>query len=156
MNSVRLFTLDGAQKQDIAVDRWFASDPSELRSTARRWFQEMRSSGPDVLELLHDGHPTTCVDNLAWGYVNAFAAHVNVGFYFGAVLRDPAQLLEGSGKYMRHVKVRAGTYDREAELQQLIRDAYADISIRLSSRKAGATQLHEVRPNTSPERTRER
>lgn len=114
----------------------------------------MRSSGPDVLELLHDGHPTACVDNLAWGYVNAFTAHLNVGFYFGAVLRDPSRLLEGSGKYMRHARVRAGTYDREAELQQLVRDAYADITIRLSSRKAGALQLHQVRPNTSLERTR--
>jgi len=115
----------------------------------------MRSCGSNVLELLHDGHPTTCLDDLAWGYVNAFAAHVSVGFYFGAALHDPARLLEGSGKYMRHVKVRAGTYDREAELQQLVRDAYTDIAIRLSSRKAGARQLNKVRPNKSRGRTRE-
>lgn len=133
MNSVRLFTLDGARKKDLAVERWFDDDPSDRRAIARKWFQEMRAAGPDVLELLHDRHPTVCVGNLAWGYVNAFADHVNVGFYFGAVLRDSSRLLEGSGKYMRHVKVRAGTYPHEAELRQLIRDAYADATIRLAS-----------------------
>ena len=134
MNSVRLFILDGAQKQDPAVERWFASPPADLRSTARQWFQEIRSSGPDVLELLHDGHPTACVGNLALGYVNAFADHVNVGFFFGAALRDPSRLLEGTGRYMRHVKVRPGSFVRETELQRLVRDAYADIKIRLAVR----------------------
>lgn len=136
MNAVRLFTLDGAKKQDIAVEQWFSGHPSDLRSTARNWFQEMRACGPDVLELLHDGHPTACLGNLAWGYVNTYADHVNVGFYFGGVLVDPSGLLEGSGKFMRHVKVRASTFVRHAELQQLVRDAYSDISIRLSSRTA--------------------
>jgi hypothetical protein len=134
MNSVRLFILDGAQKQDPAVERWFASPPADLRSTARKWFHEIRSSGPDVLELLHDGHPTACVGNLALGYVNAFADHVNVGFFFGAVLRDPSRLLEGTGRYMRHVKVLPGSFARETELQRLVRDAYADITIRLAVR----------------------
>jgi hypothetical protein len=156
MNPVRLFTLDGAQKQDLAVERWFASHPLDLRSIARKWFQEMRACGPDVLELLHDGHPTACLGNLAWGYVNTFADHVNVGFYFGAVLGDPSGLLEGSGKFMRHVKVRPGTFVRHAELQQLVRDAYADTTARLSSRAACTAEPLEVRPNTSQERTRER
>ena len=73
MNSVRFFTLDGAQKQDPAVEEWFAAPPAELRSIARRWFLEMRSTGQDVFELLHDGHPTACVENLALGYVNALS-----------------------------------------------------------------------------------
>jgi hypothetical protein len=93
LNSVRFFTLGGAQKQDPAVDLWFAAPPVELRSIARRWFLEMRSTGPDVFELLHDGHPTACVEDLALGYVNAFTAHVNVGFFFGANLGDPSKLL---------------------------------------------------------------
>jgi hypothetical protein len=81
MNSGRLFTLYGAQKQDPAVEQWFATSPPELSSIARRWFLEMRSAGLDVFELLHDGHPTACVEDLALGYVNAFTAHVNVGFF---------------------------------------------------------------------------
>ena len=113
-----------------------SAPPTELRSMARVWFQEMRAAGPDVFELLHDGHPTTCVANLAFGYVNAFAAHVNVGFFFGAVLTDPAGLLEGTGRFMRHVKVQPDTFVHDAALRALIVDAYADIKIRLADRAA--------------------
>jgi len=73
-----------------------------------------------VRELLHDGHPTACVDNLAFGYVNAFKDHVNVGFFLGARLHDPAGLLEGSGRFMRHVKIRPGAVLDEAALRGLI------------------------------------
>lgn len=136
MNVVRLFTLDGARAHDAAVAQWFASLPDDLRSLAKRWFEEFRSSGPNVLELLHDGHPTACVDDLALGYVNAFADHVNVGFYFGAVLPDPLRLLEGSGRYMRHVKLRPRVFVHEFALRQLIHDAYVDMTSRLALRQA--------------------
>jgi hypothetical protein len=133
MNSVRLFTLEGARRQDPAVEEWFAAPPAELHLIAQHWFLEMRSAGPDVFELLHDGHPTACVENLALGYVNAFTAHVNVGFFSGASLRDPSRLLEGTGRFMRHVKVRPGHLAHEAALRQLIVDAYADIKARLTT-----------------------
>ena len=136
MSSVRFFTLDGAQNHDTAVERWFSAPPTELRSMARVWFQAMRSAGPDVLELLHDGHPTTCVGNLAFGYVNAFADHINVGFFFGAVLPDPAGLLEGTGRFMRHVKIRPGAFVHDVALRAIIIDAYADIKGRLADRAA--------------------
>jgi len=91
----------------------------------------MRQSGPDVVDLLHDGHPTACVGELAFGYVNAFTRHVNVGFFLGTSLADPAGLLEGSGRFMRHVKVDPrGTVD-EAALRCLVRTAYADMKSRL-------------------------
>lgn len=134
MNSVRLFTLEGACRRDPAVEAWFAAPPAELHLIARQWFLAMRSAGPDVFELLHDGHPTACVGNLALGYVNAFTDHVNVGFFFGARLRDPAELLEGTGRFMRHVKVRPGLFAHEAALRELMADAYVDIKARLPVR----------------------
>jgi hypothetical protein len=93
----------------------------------------MRACGADVRELLHDGHPTACVDDAAFGYVNAFRAHVNVGFFHGAVLADPAGLLEGTGKRMRHVKLRRGEHVDAAALSGLIAAAYRDIRVRLGS-----------------------
>ena len=140
MNSVRQFTLEGALQHDPAVARWFAAPPVQLRSIAQSWFQTMRAAGPDVVELLHDGYPTACVGDLALGYVNAFAEHVNVGFFFGSVLRDPSRLLEGSGRFMRHVKVRPNAFSHEAELRELLVHAYADLKSRLPSnepRRAG-------------------
>lgn len=134
MTTIRLFTLEGAQRCDPAVERWFTSSPPELRSIARQWFEEMRSCGPDVVELLHDGHPTACVGNLAFGYVNAFRTHVNVGFFLGASLTDPVRLLEGTGRFMRHVKVDPNVPLDEDALRSLIRAAYSDMKTRLTVR----------------------
>jgi hypothetical protein len=126
-NPVRLFPLDGAQPRHAAVEAWFEAPPDPLRALARRWFDAMRACGPDVAELLHDGHPTACVGGVAFGYVNAFRDHVNVGFFMGSSLPDPAGLLEGTGRFMRHVKVRPGEAKDEAPLRELIAVAYRDI-----------------------------
>lgn len=98
---------------------------------ARRWFEAMRGCGDDVRELLHDGHPTACVGDAAFGYVNAFRDHVNVGFFCGAALADPDGLLEGTGKFMRHVKLKSGKSANSAALLELIEAAYMDVKIRL-------------------------
>ena len=91
----------------------------------------MRGCGADVRELLNDGHPTACVGDAAFGYVDAFSAHVNVGFFFGAALGDPAGLLEGAGKRMRHVKLRWAQPVNADALSELIVAAYRDIRLRL-------------------------
>jgi hypothetical protein len=98
----------------------------------------MRSCGDDVRELLHDGHPTVCVNDAAFAYVNAFRAHVNVGFFRGAELADPEGLLEGTGRFMRHVKLRPGEDVNASALAGLIRNAYADIKRRLEAGTDGA------------------
>jgi len=110
----------------------------ELGAIANRWFHVMRDCGGDVRELLHDGHPTACVDDAAFGYVNAFRAHVNVGFFRGAELPDPRGLLEGTGRFMRHVKLRPGRDVDAGGLRDLIHAAYADIRRRLKAETDGA------------------
>jgi len=110
----------------------------ELGAIAGHWFEVMRACGNDVRELLHDGHPTACVTDAAFAYVNVFKAHVNVGFFRGAELADPNRLLEGTGKYMRHVKLRPdGDIDATA-LVKLIECAYADMKRRNKDLSAGA------------------
>lgn len=105
--------------------------PGELGAIARRWFEVMRACGNDVRELLHDGHPTACVGDAAFAYVNAFRAHVNVGFFRGAELADPKGLLEGTGRFMRHVKLHPGSDVDVAALMKLIQTAYVDMKGRL-------------------------
>ncbi|HVV69981.1 MAG TPA: DUF1801 domain-containing protein [Verrucomicrobiae bacterium] len=99
----------------------------DLGRVARRWFEVMRACGDDVCELLHDGHPIACVKDGAFAYTNAFKAHVNVGFFRGTDLADPSRLLEGSGKFMRHVKLRPGQAVDEAALEALIHAAYSQM-----------------------------
>jgi hypothetical protein len=91
----------------------------------------MRKCGDEVRELLHDGCPVACLGDVPFGYVNVFTSHVNVGFFHGAALPDPARLLQGTGKYMRHVKLRPGTSINAAELTGLIDAAYADMKARV-------------------------
>src|SRR3982751_4662228 len=98
----RLLRFPTAVKHDQTIDGWFDSQSNELGAIARRWFEVMRECGNDVRELLHDGHPTACLGDAAFGYVNAFTTHVNVGFFKGAEIDDPSGLLEGDGKFMRH------------------------------------------------------
>jgi hypothetical protein len=123
----RLFLLPGAVQRDPAVDDWMHEHAGVLGTLAQQWFEIMRGCGDDVCELLHDGHPTACVGDAAFAYVNAFKAHVNVGFFLGAELADPGRLLEGNGKFMRHVKLRPGHAVDEAALSGLIRAAYVDM-----------------------------
>jgi len=125
-----LFEFPDAVKRAPAVEAWFNTRPGELGAIARWWFDVMRACGDDVRELLHDFHPTACVGEAAFGYVNAFTSHVNVGFFQGTELPDPKGLLEGTGKFMRHVKIRAERQVNEEALTTLIKEAYFDIKRR--------------------------
>jgi hypothetical protein len=129
----QLLRFPGSVRRDPAVEAWMKEHSGDLGAIARYWFQVMRDCGDDVRELLHDGHPTACIADAAFAYVNAFRAHVNVGFFRGAELPDPNGLLEGTGKFMRHVKLRPqGDVDTTA-LLKLINTAYTDMKGRLGA-----------------------
>jgi hypothetical protein len=128
-----LLRFDGAVEHDPAIDAWLDGRDPVLGAIARDWFQRMREAGDDVTELMHDGCPTACVEDAPFAYVNVFKAHVNVGFFRGAELDDPAGLLEGNGRYMRHVKLRPGAEPGGRALQRLIELAHADIAWRLQA-----------------------
>jgi hypothetical protein len=123
--------LDGAVKRDPSIERWLDAQGPELAVLATRWFDHMRQCGDDVRELMHDGCPVACVQDAPFGYVNVFKSHVNVGFFHGAELEDPAGLLQGTGRRMRHVKLTPGGTLDSAALSALIHTAYADIKARL-------------------------
>lgn len=127
----QLLRFPGSVKRDPAIAAWMKEHSGELGATAQYWFEVMRDCGDDIRELLHDGHPTACIGDAAFAYVNAFRAHVNVGFFRGAELPDPLGLLEGTGKFMRHVKLRPGGDVDTTALVELINAAYADMKRRL-------------------------
>lgn len=123
--------FNGAVERDPAIDVWMKQHAGELGAIAQHWFEAMRNCGDEVRELLHDGCPVACLGDAPFAYVNVFTSHVNVGFYHGASLPDPSRLLEGSGKFMRHVKLRPGTATNPAALNALIETAYSDIKSRV-------------------------
>jgi hypothetical protein len=129
-----IFWFSNAVKHDPAVDAWIDEQLGVLGDIALHWFNVLRDCGDDVCELLHDGHPTACVTDAAFAYVNAFTTHVSVGFFRGAELSDPRRLLQGTGKLMRHVKVGPGHRVDDKALTQLIETAYTDMKQRLETK----------------------
>jgi hypothetical protein len=128
-----ILRFNGAVERDPAIDAWMKTHLGELGAIAHRWFEVMRNCGDEVRELLHDGFPTACLGDVPFAYVNIFTAHVNVGFFHGASLPDPARLLQGTGKFMRHVKLKPGTAANAAALNKLIEAAYSDIKSRVEN-----------------------
>ena len=129
----KLLRFNGGVERDPAIDAGMKAHPGELGAIAHRWFDVMRKCGDEVRELMHDGCPVACLGNVPFGYVNVFTSHVNVGFFQGAALPDPAHLLEGTGKFMRHVKLKPGTPTNTAALNKLIHTAYWDMKSRVEN-----------------------
>jgi hypothetical protein len=128
-----LLRFNGAVERDPAIDAWMEAHAGALGAMAHQWFEVMRKCGDEVRELLHDGCPVACLGDVPFGYVDVFTSHVNVGFFHGAALQDRARLLQGTGKFMRHVKLTPGTAADAAELSTLIDAAYADIKARVEN-----------------------
>jgi hypothetical protein len=128
---VTILRFSGTQKRDSAIAAWFRAKPEPFSRMALEWFEVMRECGRDVEELLHDGYPIVCVDEAPFAYVNAYRDHVNVGFFYGALLDDPARMLEGAGKRGRHVKLKPGHAVDTRALRKLVAAAYADIKVRV-------------------------
>ena len=126
-----LFLFSSAVRRDAAVENWLRMHEGELGAVAQYWFDVIRNCGDDVRELLHDGAPTACVKDAAFAYVDAFKAHVNVGFFRGAEIADPDGLLQGDGKFIRHVKLSAESDIDVTALKKLIETAYADMKRRV-------------------------
>lgn len=53
-------------------------------------------------------------------YISAQKGDVNLGFYYGAELPDPEELLQGTGKLLRHVKIREEKAIRSKALRKLL------------------------------------
>ena len=128
-----LLRFNGTVERDPTIDAWMKQHSGELGAIARHWFAVMRKCGDEVRELLHDGCPVASLGDAPFGYVNVFTSHVNVGFFHGASLPDPARLLQGAGKFMRHVKLRPETPTNAAALRTLIDAAYSDIKARVEN-----------------------
>lgn len=129
--ATRLFLFPQAQPRDPAVEAWRQRQAGPLGAVARHWFTALRQAGTHVHELMHDGHPTACFNSAAFAYVGTFQAHVTVGFFHGSDLRDPTGILQGTGRFMRHVKLRDAQPD--PALVTLIHVAFQDIQSRVAA-----------------------
>jgi hypothetical protein len=61
-----------------------------------------------------------------YAYIAVLGSHVNLGFYHAASLTDPSGLLEGTGRNLRHVKLRDVASAKSPAVISLLREAIAD------------------------------
>ena len=134
MSKEPILRFTGKDLQDISFDEWLETKPTELGHIAYRWFDIMKTIGPEVQDIFHDNYPIVCYESAPFAYVNAYAKHVNVGFFYGAELLDDKRLLEGTGKRMRHIKIRPDQEINEEAIKRLIQDAYFDIIDRVTAK----------------------
>jgi len=108
-----------------------ASDASEylksvaegVRPVAVALRRLVLKAAPILTETMRYGMPQYVRDKHTVIYIRPAADHVNVGFYDGVDLKDPSRLLEGTGKRLRHVKVRTKQEAGSLALRRLVENA---------------------------------
>ena len=68
-------------------------------------------------------------------YIGVYAKHINLGFYWGAQMDDPEGVLEGSGKQLRHIKIKSQADLGTPLIRDYLRSAVPDGSVRSQSLK---------------------
>ena len=112
-----------------------ASEP--LRPVVERLRALILEIHPDAFEVVRLGEksasygcgPRKMIEGYA--YIMPFRSWVNLGLFHGVRLRDPKGLLEGTGRNLRHVKVRSTNDAARPGLRALIEEAYNERRVAL-------------------------
>lgn len=106
------------------VDAFVAKVEPRQREIVKALRKMILETAPELKETLKWGTPAYVLrGNVV--YIAPYAAHVNLGFYRGAEIEDSKGLLEGTGKGLRHVKVRSPKEAQSSNLKALVRKAVA-------------------------------
>ncbi|MBI1281741.1 MAG: hypothetical protein GC179_26685 [Anaerolineaceae bacterium] len=114
------------------VEQFLSTYPAEVQELALKARELVLEIVPDVQERVQEAYKTisygsgTKMDAM-FCYIAPLKDRINLGFYRGVVLPDASGLLEGTGKLLRHVKVRSMSELQQPALRQLIVDAVAEL-----------------------------
>ena len=84
---------------------------------------------PNSNELLYHTHALTAVFSIsdklsdAFCMIPIYSNHLNLGFNKGTLLKDPHQLLTGTGNLIRHIDVQDASDYRNLKVEALILEA---------------------------------
>ncbi|AKC86376.1 DUF1801 domain-containing protein [Pseudoxanthomonas suwonensis] len=105
------------------LDAWFAAVPVAQQSTLSALRELVKSLQSDVVEEFKWSRPCYSTARGLFCYLQSTRSHATLGFYHGASLVDPEDLLEGTGKEMRHVKVRDAAACASPAIKALLQQA---------------------------------
>jgi hypothetical protein len=141
----RRYRYRGTLRHDPAIDAYIRSVKGEIGAVVARLVALVRSSVPGRDELRVHGAPQFCIEGEPFCYVVGYAKHVNLGFCDGASLPDPDGLLEGTGKAMRHVKIRPGATFPGGTLSRMVQEAARRVRARQSDGPAPSKEVRDAR-----------
>ena len=126
-------------------DELLAGVEPDLAAIARRLRAIIRAVDVSTVETVRLGDnaatygvgPRKMSDGYA--YIMPMRGYINLGFYQGALLADPQRLLEGTGKGLRHVKIRSVAEANRPPIRALVGAA-------LARRRKGASAPVRTRP----------
>jgi hypothetical protein len=131
--------LPMAETRFGTFDDLLAMTAEPLRTVATRLRAIIREVDPHTVEVVRLGDRAASYGvgpqkmKQGYAYILPHQKWVNLGFYQGANLPDPAGLLEGTGKLLRHVKVRTADEADQPALRALIATAVAERRATLGS-----------------------
>lgn len=105
------------------ADPWFDAVTSDLTPIADRLRALVLAVAPDAVEEIKWSRPCYSVGGRLFCYLQAEKSWMTLGFQHGASLADPGRLLEGTGKDMRHTKIRSLDGLDEQALTALLKQA---------------------------------
>lgn len=114
----------------MTVDEFLAPHTPEVRALAEQTRTLVKSAMPGAVETVRPGRNSITYD-MGGGmadwicYIAPFKSYINLGFFRGTELPDPQGLLEGTGKLLRHVKIRTSDDVQRPSLRDLIAAAAA-------------------------------
>jgi uncharacterized membrane protein YdjX (TVP38/TMEM64 family) len=113
----------GSEMSAAEIDAWFAAAPPAQQATLARLRTLVKASGKNVVEEIKWSRPCYSTPGGLFCYLQSAKNHVTLGFQKGALLDDPASLLEGSGKELRHLKFRETSDIDERAVRALLEQA---------------------------------
>ncbi|WP_100012322.1 DUF1801 domain-containing protein [Lentibacillus sediminis] len=110
------------QQTSEKVDQFIQEQPEHPRQLMNRLRKILLESSETITEEIKWNMPCY-LENGNVCYLQPAKAHVNLGFYHGASLQDPDSLLQGTGKTMRHIRIKNPKDIQPEKFTALIQEA---------------------------------
>jgi hypothetical protein len=93
-------------KQYESFDDFYRDQTPRTRAILRALRRFVQGAAPRLVESVKWGNGCWLLGAVPICFAHVEPDHVQFGFFYGARLKDPEQLLEGAAKYVRHIKLR--------------------------------------------------
>jgi len=133
------------------IEQFFVPFNDKLVVLAQQLRQFLKSETKPKYELVGD---STISLNIGYGFTEKawdcfcaiiiYSKHINLSFPSGAFLSDPAGLLQGTGKRIRHIKITDFNDFIEPELVELIKAARERALVQLEGKQAYNTDVQTI------------